>query len=315
MTKHFGFDDEWTAAEAVLNAHPPRLLIYGPPGTGKSYLAQNYGLANPKTDGYAVTLTEETPAAEIRGHFLRKGDESPFHNGVGVRAWTDEWTDASGIARVGKRLVINEIDYASPDVLAILMALLDGGHSAALTLPNGNTVHPGADFHAIATMNGEPSDLPGPLQDRFPVKLRITKPHPAGIDSLPADLRDPARESVKVAPDDSRYISLRGWNAFAEYREAMDTEKAAYLVFGDNAEDVLLSLKVATGKPGATVSPVGSTGGTVKLKRGRVSDAEVRIITAALSASTPIGEIITDTRRSEKAIREIAATYGYTVVS
>ena len=54
--------DCWTVAVATVSANCGNTLLYGPPGTGKSRLAQ----AGAGDDVYNLTLTPETPSAELR---------------------------------------------------------------------------------------------------------------------------------------------------------------------------------------------------------------------------------------------------------
>src|SRR5579872_385453 len=129
--------EEWGYVEAVLR-HSERTLLYGPPGTGKTSIANRYG---DPTDVFNIYLTDETPAAELRGHYVPKGTEWIWKHGPAIMAWL-----------VGGRLVINEINNASGDALDFLMAILDDHEIARLTLPTGETVRPHPNFRVVATM-------------------------------------------------------------------------------------------------------------------------------------------------------------------
>lgn len=89
--------DCWAVTDAVMGISR-RILLHGPPGTGKTYAATRRALPE---DGkvYSITMTEETPMAEIRGHFVQKDNSFVWMHGPAVRAWLE-----------GARLVINEID-------------------------------------------------------------------------------------------------------------------------------------------------------------------------------------------------------------
>lgn len=232
--------DCWEVAEAVI-ASTPRVLLRGKPGTGKTYHAVTAGL-KPGQKVYSVTMTEETPAAEIRGHYVPKGNEFIWSDGPAIMAW-----------REGARLVINEIDRSSEDVLSLLYAILDDPEFAALTLPTGETVRPAEGFSVVATMNGIPQDLPDALQDRLPVDIEITDVNPNAINRLPEDLREPARNTA-LAKSNARGISIRMWLEFASLREKLpsvldDEEKglelAAQAIFGPKAADALMALEVS----------------------------------------------------------------------
>ena len=65
---------DWAFIETVLGSTEVRTVyLYGPPGIGKTFSAYHAGRVD---DGvYAITLTEDTPAAELRGHYLPRGRE------------------------------------------------------------------------------------------------------------------------------------------------------------------------------------------------------------------------------------------------
>jgi MoxR-like ATPase len=221
----------WNLVSNVIQ-HARTTLLYGPPGTGKSFAAHSSDLGNRTL--YTVTLTPDTPAAELRGHYVPVGNEFRWQDGPAIRAW-----------REGARLVINEIDHAGGDALSFLLNCLDTPETACLTLPTGELVRPSAGFQCIATMNGNPdSDLPPALRDRFPVCIEITEAHPNGIASLPQDLQAAAKGSV-VAADPSRRVTLRAWLAFASLRSQIGSEAAAQAVFSARANDVLDALRIA----------------------------------------------------------------------
>ena len=205
------------------------ILLFGPPGTGKSYAGHTMQMSNREL--FTLTLTEDTPAAELRGHYIPKGQEFVWQDGPVIKAW-----------RQGGRLVINEINHAGGDVMSFLHAALDTPETARLTLPTGEMVVPSKDFQIVATMNGHPDELPDALRDRFPVAIEIPEPHPAGIASLPEDLREIARNTA-VAPIERR-ISLRQWLAFAALRTHVGERDAAFSVFGHRADEIMTTMSI-----------------------------------------------------------------------
>ncbi len=210
------------------------VLLYGPPGTGKSFSAHNADLAGRQL--FSVTMTPETPAAELRGHFVPQGNQFVWQDGPAIKAW-----------RFGGRLVINEIDHAGADALSFLLNCLDSPETACLTLPTGELVKPHSQFQAVCTMNGEPDDLYSALIDRLPVTIEVDAVHPSAVDSLPHDLRNAALGSALA--DHDRRISIRAWQCFASLRSSIGAEAAAAAIFAKRAKDVLDSLKIV-GVPG-----------------------------------------------------------------
>jgi MoxR-like ATPase len=220
----------WELSKLLLK-HSRRILKYGPPSTGKSHIAIHEPHTGPI---YNVTITDEMPSAELRGHYIPKGGEFIWQDGPALRAWRD-----------GGRLVINELDKANGDILSFLLAYLDDNGTAVMTLPTGETVRPHPQFQAVATMNGRPDDLPEALQTRFPVRIEVLDPNPAAIASLPEDLQEAARGSC-INPDPQLRITLRSWFEFAFLRGRIGKAYAAEAVFGTRAADVLAGLTLAS---------------------------------------------------------------------
>lgn len=227
-------EKQWEIVAAVLE-HSRAVLLHGKPGTGKTYAAQTQGLRAGQTV-YSVTMTPETPAAELRGHYVPKGKEFLWQDGPAIRAW-----------REGARLIINEIDLTSGDVMGLLYAITDSERSAALTLPTGELVKPAKGFQVVATTNGDPDELPEAIKSRFPVNMEIARANPAAINELPEDLQDAAQGSA-VAEDAERRISLRAWLEYATLRKKIGDEWAASAIFGKRAQDISNSLKMASAK-------------------------------------------------------------------
>ena len=222
----------WDRAEAVLPvAH--RALLYGPPGTGKTYAAIHN---RPKdVSAYAITLTDETPMSELRGHFIRaQSGHFEWHDGPALRAW-----------REGARLVVNEIHKCSPDIEAFLHVILDDPDSALLMLPTGESVTPHPSFSAVCTMNGDPADLEEALLDRLVVRIECDSIHPSAIATLSPDLRDLALSTSQV-DDPHRRLSIRAWLEFDRLRQSIDPAMAALVVFEARAEELLSNLSLAS---------------------------------------------------------------------
>jgi hypothetical protein len=89
----------------------------------------------------------------------------------------------------------------------------------------------------------ELEEIPAALRDRFPINIRVDRPHPDGVAQLSRDLRAPALAG-SLGPRERR-ISLRSFYAFDELRTHHGAERAANLVFGyDAAQSVLDALTI-----------------------------------------------------------------------
>ena len=209
---------DWELVERTLSsALLSRIYLFGPPGIGKTYVA--YGAGRIQRGLYAVTLTQETPAAELRGTYLPKGEELIWHDGPVVRAMKE-----------GARLVLNELSHASDDALAFLHPVLESQETARLTLPTGETLTPAAGFQVVVTDNCAPDALPPALQDRFDALLEVTEPHPNALARLSAPLREAARRSFSLG--DERRVSVRAWLTLDRVRGELGLVDACTVVFG-----------------------------------------------------------------------------------
>ncbi len=208
---------DWGFVEHLLCSPNVRTAyLWGRPGLGKTYAAYHFGLRGPL---YALTLTEDTPSSELRGHYLPKGREMPWHDGPATQAM-----------RAGGRLVVNEVTHGSPDVLSLLHPLLENPDTACLTLPTGETVRPAAGYQLFATDNLPPEDLPEALRDRFDCLIEVREPHPAALAKLDERLRGPALRSFTLEAD--RRISLRGWFSVQRLMPELGLKGACLAVFG-----------------------------------------------------------------------------------
>lgn len=228
----------WRDVADVMAAGLARVLLYGPPGTGKTFAALHHGVAQ----GIAERLicTEDLTSGEITGTWMPSGvSRFEWREGPAIRAWR-------GIEGRGGRLVLDEVDRASGDALATLLAMTDSPESARWRNPETlEWVQPGAEFSVVMTSNIEDlDDVPRALRDRFPVSIRIDRPHPSAVARLSSDLRAPAMLG-SVGPEERR-VSLRSFYAFDELRRHHGPSRAAHLVFGpDVAPSVLDALTIA----------------------------------------------------------------------
>lgn len=222
---------DWPDTERVLQTAAMPVLLWGPPGTGKTTAAIRS--ARSPQHVWSITITEEMPAAEVRGFFVPAGREFRFNDGPGLAAF-----------RRGELLVINELDKASGDAHTFLLNLLDDPVVASIAPPGvGEVVRPAKGWRVVATMNEDPAVLPDALADRFPYQIHVTRPHPSILERLPRELRGVAARACELEDTDRR-VSIRAWLAYAALRTQLGDELAAAATFGARADDVLASLKV-----------------------------------------------------------------------
>jgi MoxR-like ATPase len=226
------YSQQWDDAEIALGSGAATLL-WGPPGTGKSWAARLIGSAR---QSFSITLTPDTPAAELRGHYI-VGASGTFewHDGPATAAW-----------RAGCRLSVDEIGEATGDALTHLYTVADDPDVAQLTLPNRETVRPKKGFQMVATTNQEPTVLPPALADRFLI-FEITEPHPNAVLSLPEAWQEVAWNTTRIE-DPRRKLSIRRFHqAVRLYKYTGDLERSLKLTFGTKGEALLDSIRV-TGK-------------------------------------------------------------------
>ena len=223
----------WKAIENAIG-NTDRILLYGPPGTGKTYAAATnkvgYTLEG-EPNVYQITMTEDTASANLEGFYKPNSSGSfEWHDGIAIQAW-----------RRGGRLVVNEIDHASPDAMTFLHAILDDKDIAQLTLNNDNkeTVRPAKGFTVIATTNSLPESLPMALKDRFPVKINVDKIHPKALEMFPKSWHGVINDT-SLSEDIETRLSIRSWREFFELmQKGLNKLEASELIFGDRAEELL----------------------------------------------------------------------------
>ena len=226
----------WRDVGDVMASGLLRVLLYGPPGTGKTFAALHSGVT--RTPAERLVCTEDLSTGEITGTWMPAASGSwTWREGPAIRSWRAD-------AGRGGRLVVDEVDRASGDALSTLLAMTDSPESARWRNPEtGDWVVPGPEFSVVMTTNLEQlDDLPDALRDRFPVCIRIDQPHPSAVALLSADLRAPALGGS--LGESSRRVSLRSFYAFDQLRRRVGPSRAAHLVFGEHALNVLDALNI-----------------------------------------------------------------------
>ena len=211
-------DREWEFVQELLASSLFRtIFMWGPPGIGKTFAAYKMGRIDRGV--FPVTLTPETPASELMGHFVPRGNELVWRDGPFTAAM-----------RAGGRLVINEVEHASSDVLAILYPVLESAETAQLILPTTEIVAPAEGFHVIATNNEPPDNLPLALQDRFECEVHIKHPHPDALAKLDPALQRAALRTMSLEAE--RVVSMRRWQTIARLQNTFGLERACRAVLG-----------------------------------------------------------------------------------
>ena len=226
----------WQDVNDILASGINKLILFGPPGTGKTFAGLNMG--NVLAGAHRLICNEDMTSADVTGHFKPSGDGTwKWQDGTVIKAWQGDGIN-------GGRVVADEIDRASGDVMSQLLAMFDSEESASWEHPEtGRILKPKKGFSVFMTTNIEDMrELPQALKDRFPVAVRINTPHPDALTMLSPDLRGAAAASADA--DKDRRFSIRAFMAFDTLRKTVSVEKAARLTFGKHYQSVLDAILV-----------------------------------------------------------------------
>lgn len=232
MTTHETLPQCWQDLADVISAGVKRVILFGPPGLGKTNSSLNFHVDQRGAE--RVVCNEDMTSADVTGCMMPgEGGLFTWNDGAVLKAW-----------KRGARVVADEVDRASGDVLSLLLAMFDSPESASWTHPiTGEVFRPHEDFSVFMTTNVEDmDDLPTALKDRFPVAIRINQPHPDALSRLSSDLRAAASVSGDRRGDDR--ISLRTWFSFDQLRKSLSDDRAAELIFRHKAPDILDAIRV-----------------------------------------------------------------------
>lgn len=234
-TTNLALPECWQEVQDAMASGIDRLILFGPSGSGKTMAGLTMG--DVTAGAFRVVCNEDMTAADITGHYKPAGDSWEWNDGAVISAWKGNGTH-------GGRVVADEINLASGDVLSLLLAMFDSPESASWTHPGTKQKFtPNEGFSVVMTTNIEDMrELPTALKDRFPVAIRINRPHPDALLRLPEDLRSAADASIDA--DFERRFSIRAFLAFDQLRKNIGAERAAKMVFGRHSTAILDAILV-----------------------------------------------------------------------
>jgi MoxR-like ATPase len=222
-------NNAWQDLAKLMEADTKRVILYGNAGTGKTYAGLTAG--NP-INAFRLICSEEMTDADIVGNWEpNSAGKFSWREGSAIKAW-----------RTGGRLVIDEIDKANGDVLAVLMAMTDTVDSSSWQNPEtGEIVKPHENYSVFMTTNVmQMSDLPTALVDRFPIALCITEPHPMALERLPQIYRETARTMAGAEGNDR--ASMRAFLELVRLEAHIGRAEATRLIFGEEMAEGLVNI-------------------------------------------------------------------------
>ena len=219
--------EQWELNKTLLNTSC-HICFYGPPATGKTKTSLQI------RGGFRVPMTEDTPAAELRGHFIpAEGGGFKWHDGPAVKSM-----------RMGTATTIDEIDKAGGDALAMMLAIADT--TPEITLPTNETITAEEGFCITATTNARPSALSPALRDRF-LWVEVLWPNPDALNGIAPIYQRAARRDLYSPRSDNEpnRFTVRDWMRLSHLTNEIGQDNAIAAVVGpDNFREFKLGLQL-----------------------------------------------------------------------
>lgn len=143
------------------------VLLSGPTGSGKTTLPRFFASKH-HLPYRRVSLNGGTTPEDLIGHYILKDGVTEWVDGILTQAVRKGWI-----------LVVDEPNFAPPEVLSVLNSLLDDERILVLPQKDGEVIKPHPNFRLISTMNPSEEGYAGTnemnesLLDRFDVTLYI----------------------------------------------------------------------------------------------------------------------------------------------
>lgn len=196
--------------KAMVEKGDKHVLLYGPPGTGKTSKAHKMGAEITGQQPIHVTPTEDTSETNLTSSWAIKAMSFEMMLGAVARSWKE-----------GRMMILNEVNRTNGSVHTALYNGLDDRAIAQMTLVDGSIIAPHEKFRFIATMNGDPNELPPALLDRFHILEEVKMPDVEALSML-----GPVYGPLCKADYESGRNDLIEQRSYRRYRTMADLEAA-----------------------------------------------------------------------------------------
>jgi MoxR-like ATPase len=214
-----------------------RALLFGISRAGKSTLGQKLFPNNWER----IACNRDMTTDDMIGGMSLVNGSTKWLDGPAVRA-----------LRQGKALILDEVNYVSPECRPYLHAIMDD--PPAITLPTGERVNAAPGYCVLGTTNELPSELPLPIYDRFDVVLKVLELSDGLVKSLgrfATPAKNAAHKQAKKYSTWTRPASINMWLAASKLQSCgvNDEQIADYLGLHDQERaDFLIAIAPSRGE-------------------------------------------------------------------